>query len=442
MRKNYTTIAFTVLIVVLIFTAVWSFQAYLKFERNPTEEYDYIVFQEGESFQAKNGLNGRIDFSSKNASYVIQESIGSGNTVYIKSGEYTLTSNIVLLNKKNARIIGEGSKLRCNGSRIIIKGDNYTSSQYNVLSGFEIINGTVTVQNSFGTTVTNMIFRDCAVALELVNTDTWSEGSEISDSHFINCTKSIVFRTPVANGTGSYSNTEINRCYFNLYQDNAIGIHVETDAWFTDSLIHNVRIWVGEFSQKEQTGLSMNGSMLQTLMQNVIFESFAQTPLSLYGIKLDQAAEPPILGEGVSFLGNWTARVYNPFYKWVYGSGGAFKRENVTLSIGVNNKFGSTTTVDAYALKIIGFKARIRVTGTFALNEVVTVRFRVELIDNTISGEIEKSFNQTATVWLDDADLLALTPSENVIWAVLVDAKISYTSTNTSVEVDLFGATA
>lgn len=442
MKINYTAAAFIILIGALMFTAVWGFQAYLKFERNPTEEYDYIVLQEGEFVQAKNGRNGRIDFSSTNASYVIQGSIGSGNTVYIKFGEYTLASDIVLLNKKNARIIGEGSKLRCNGSRIIIKGDNYTSSQYNVLSGLEIINGTLTVQNSFRTTITNMIFRDCTVALEFFNTDTWSEGTEISDSHFINCLKNIVFKTPVNKGTGSYSNTEINRCYFNLYQDNAIGIHVETAAWFTDSLIHNVRIWVGEFSQKDQTGLSMNGSMLQTLMQNVVFESFAETPLSLYGIKLDQAAEPPILGEGVSFLGNWTARVYNPFYKWVYGSGGAFKREDITISIGVNNEFGSTTTVDAYALKIIGFKARIRVIGTFALSEAVTVRFRVELIDNTISGDIEKSFNQTATVWLDDADLLALTPSENVIWAVLIDAKTSYTSTNTSVEVDLFGATA
>jgi len=287
-----------------------------------------------------------------------------------------------------------------------------------------------------------MVFRDSTTALELANTDTWSEGTEISDSHFINCTKSIVFKTPVDNGTGSYSNTEINRCYLNLYQENAIGIHVETDAWFTDSLIHNVRIWIGEFSQKDQTGLSMNGSMLQTLMQNVIFESFAETPFNLYGIKLDQAAEPPIIGDGVSFLGNWTARVYNPFYKWVYGSGGAFKREDVTISIGGNNEFDSTTTIDAYALKITGFKARIRVTGTFALNEVVTVRFRVELIDNTISGDIEKSVNQTATIWLDDADLLALTPSENMIWAVLIDAKTSYTLTNTSVKVDLFGATA
>jgi len=442
MKKNYITAAFIVLIVALIFTAVWGFQSYLRFERNPSEEYDYIVLQEGESVQAKNGFNGRIDFSSTNASYVIQESIDSGNTVYIKSGEYTLTSDIVLLNKKNARITGEGSRIRCNGSRIIIKGDKYTSSQYNVISGLEIINGTVTVQNSFRTTLTNMIFRDCTVALEFFNTDTWSEGSEISDTHFINSLKGIVFKTPIANGTGSYSNTEINRCYFNLYQDNAIGIHVETDAWFTDSLMHNVRIWVGEFSQKDQTGLSMNGSMLQTIMQNVIFESFAETPLSLYGIKLDQASEPPILGEGVSFLGNWTARVYNPFYKWVYGSGGAFKRENVAVSIGVNNKFAPATTVDAYALKIIGFKARITVTGNFAPNEIVTVRFRLELIDNTISGNVEKSFNQTATVWLDDDDLLALTPSENVIWAILIDAKTNYTSINASVQVVLFGATA
>jgi hypothetical protein len=442
MKTNYTAIAFIVLIAALIFTAVWGFQAYLKFERNPTEEYDYIVSQEGVSIQAKNGRNGRIDFSSTNASYVIQESMGSGNTIYVKSGEYTLTSDIELVNKKNARIIGEGSRIRCNGSRIIIKGDNYTSSQYNVLSGFEIVNGTVTLQNSFRTTVTNMVFRDCTVGLELSNTDTWSEGTQISDSHFVNCLKSIVFRTPVDNGTGSYSNTEINRCYFNLYQDNSIGIHVETDAWFTDSLIHNVRIWAGELSQKDQTGLSMNGSMLQTLMQNMIFESFAQTPLHLYGIKLDQASEPPIIGEGVSFLGNWTARVYNPFYKWVYGSGGAFKRENIPLSVGTISKYGSTTIVDAYALKITGFKARIRVAGTFALGEVITVRFRVELIDNTISGNAEKTFNHTSTVWLSDSDLLALTPSENVIWAVLIDAKTSMASTNASVEVDLFGATA
>ena len=442
MKIQLKAIISIVLTTVLVLALIWSFQTYLEFERNPTEEYDYIIFQDGGFVKAKNGRTGKVDFGSFNTSCVLQEAIDQGNTIYIKSGEYVLTSDVELYNKRNVKVLGEGSRINANGSKLIIRGDDYTQSQYNLLSGLDITNGTLRIENSFKTTLTNMVFRDSTTALELANTDTWSEGTEISDSHFINCTKSIVFKTPVDNGTGSYSNTEINRCYLNLYQENAIGIHVETDAWFTDSLIHNVRIWIGEFSQKDQTGLSMNGSMLQTLMQNVIFESFAETPFNLYGIKLDQAAEPPIIGDGVSFLGNWTARVYNPFYKWVYGSGGAFKREDVTISIGGNNEFDSTTTIDAYALKITGFKARIRVTGTFALNEVVTVRFRVELIDNTISGDIEKSVNQTATIWLDDADLLALTPSENMIWAVLIDAKTSYTLTNTSVKVDLFGATA
>lgn len=426
----------------MILTAVWGFQAYLEFARNPTEEYDYIIFQDGGFVKAKNGKTGNVDFGSFNASYVLQEATDQGNIVYIKSGEYVLTSDIILHNKKNARVLGDGSRINLNGSKLVIKGDDYTRSQNNILSGLEIINGTLRIENSFKTAVTNMVFRDCTTALELANTETWSEGTEISDSHFLNCSESIVFRTPVGNATGSYANTEINRCYFNLYSDNAVGINVETDALFTDSLVHNVRIWMGELSQTNMTGLWLDGSMLNTLMQNVVFESFADSPYRLYGIGIGQASEPPILGEGVSFLGNWSARVYNPFYKWVFGSGGAFKRENVSVTIGLNSQYGPTQTVDAYALKITGFQARIRVSGTFVAGEVITVRFRLELIDNAISGSVQKSFNQTAIVWLENEDLLALAPSENVIWSILIDAKTNSTSTNALVKVDLFGATA
>jgi hypothetical protein len=438
-RKTIVTVILTT---VLTLTVVWGFQAYLEFARNPTEEYDYIVFQDGTFVKAKNGKTGNIDFGSFNASYVLQKAIDQGNTVYIKGGEYVLTSDVILHNKKNARVLGDGSRINFNGSKLIIRGDDYTQSQHNLLSGLEIINGTLRIENSFKTTITSMVFRDCSTALEFENTETWSEGTEISDSYFINSSESIVFRTPVGNATGSYSNTEINRCYFNLYSDNAVGINVETEALFTDSLVHNVRIWMGEFGQTNMTGLSMDGSMLNTLMQNVVFESFADSPYKLYGVSIGQAAEPPILGEGVSFLGKWSARVYNPFYKWVFGSGGVFKRENVDVTIGLNNEYGPIQTVDAYALKITGFQARIRVSGTLGAGEMITVRFRLELIDNAISGSVQKSFNQTATVWLENEDLLALAPSENVIWSILIDAKTNSTSTNASVKVDLFGATA
>jgi hypothetical protein len=339
-------------------------------------------------------------------------------------------------------MIGDGSQIKCNGHRIVIKGDNYTRSQYNILSSVEIINGTVRIENSFKTTITNIIFRNCTTALELVNTKTWSEGTKIENSHFINCRESIVFRKPTGLSTGSYANTEINRCYFNLHRNDSVGIKVEREAQFTDSLIQNVRIWIGEFDERNQTGISVEGSMLQTLLQNVVFESFAEKPLSLYGMEMGQKAEPPILGGGVNFLGNWTARIYNPFGKWIFGIGGAFKREQVTIAVGLDNEYAEAQIIHAYPLEITGFKAKVQVDGLFRSNETLTVRFRLEFIDNAVSKAVEKSFNQTATSWLDEEDLFVLTPAENVIWAVLVDAKTDTSSTSLTVHVDVYGTTA
>jgi hypothetical protein len=79
------------------------------------------------------------------------------------------------------------------------------------------------------------------------------------------------------------------------------------------------------------------------------------------------------------------------------------------------------------------------VKGNFASGETVTVRFRVELLDNTVSGSIEKTFTNAQTIWLNDYDLLRLYPSQNVIWAILVDAKSSATATEVTVQIDVFG---
>jgi hypothetical protein len=306
----------------------------------------------------------------------------------------------------------------------------------------EVVNGTVRIENSFKTTITDTIFGNCTTAIELVNTEAWSEGTKIESSHFINSLESIVFRKPISNTTRSYANTEINRCYFNLDRDNSVGILVEQDAEFTESLIQNARFWTGGFSQKNQTGISIEGAMLQTLLQNVVFESFAESPINLYGIKLGQASEPPILGGGVSFLGKWTARIHNPFDRWLSGLGGALRRKNVDISVGLDNEYGTTQIIHAYPLNIASFKARIQVGGTFRNGENLTIRFRLEFIDHIISESVEKSFNQTTSLWLNDDDMLELAPSENLIWAILVDAKTNYKSTNTAVQIDMYGTIA
>jgi len=442
MKIHYKTIASVLLIVTLTIISIWGFNAYLDLVRNPAEEYDYIIFKDGVLVKAKNGKNGAIDFSSTNASSVTQQAIAHGNSLFIKFGEYNLSSDILLYNKKNARIISDGASINCNCKKIIIQGDNYTRSQYNILSGLEIINGTVRIENSFKTTIVNTVFRDCATAIELVNTETWTEGTKIEDSHFIDSLESIVFRKPISNTTRSYANTEISRCYFNLYRDNSVGILAEQDVEFTESLIQNVRIWIGEFSQKNQTGILIEGAMIQTLLQNVVFESFAESPVNLYGVKLGQASEPPILGGGVSFLGKWTARIYNPFDRWLSGLGGAFKREKVGISVGLDDEYGAAQAIQAYPLEITSFKARIQVGGTLRHGEVVTVRLSLELIDQVISKAVEKTFNQTGSLWLGDDDIFEIAPAQNLIWAILVDAKTNSKLTSATVQIDVYGTMA
>ena len=402
--------------------------------------YDYVVFQDGDVYKAKNQATGSVDVESGSASYVMNQAIAKGNTVYVKPGNYTLSSDVQVYNKENAKIVSDGASIIANGKKLIIKGDNYTRSQNNLLSGLTIINGTVRIENSFGTTISNMKFENCLTALELANTATWSEGTKIEDSRFINSTASIVFKTPASNGTGSYASSQISRCFFNLL-DNSVGVKVEQLAEFSDSQLQDVRMWIGENGfTRNQTGLLVDGSMHQTLLSGVVFESFAEYPTELYAISLGETSiTPPILAGGVSFLGNWTARIHNPFSKWISGFSSVFRQEDLNVPVGLSGQYGSTETIQMQPLTITSFKPRIQVQGSFANGETVTVRFRLEFVDNVISGSVEKSFSNSTTLWLSDDDILKLLPSQSVIWSILVDAKASSASTDAVVQISIYG---
>ncbi len=70
----------------------------------------------------------------------------------------------------NAKIVGDGATMIGNGHKIIVSGDNYTNSEYTTISGLTIINGTIRIENSFGTTISNMIFENTLTGIELANT--------------------------------------------------------------------------------------------------------------------------------------------------------------------------------------------------------------------------------------------------------------------------------
>ena len=403
--------------------------------------YDFVVFQDGDLYKAKNQASGVVDFTSSDASEVINGALAEGKTVYIKAGSYALRSDVQMYNKENAKIVSDGARIIGNGKKLIIKGDNYTASQSNLLSGLTVINGTVRIENSFGTTVSNMQFVDCSTALEVATSATWSEGTKIEDSRFINSTTAIVFRTPTGNGTGSYASSQIRRCFFNLL-DNSVGIVVEELAELSDSQLQDVRMWMGENGfTNNQTGLLVDGSMHQTLLSGVVFESFTDYPTDLFAISLGETSiTPPILA-GVSFLGNWTAKVHNPFSKWISGVGAVFKQENLNIPIGLSGQYGTTRDIHLRPDTISSFKPKIQVQGSFANNETITVRFRLEFVDNIISASVEKSFSNSTTLWLSDDDMLRLFPSQSVIWTILVDAKASTASTDATVQVSVYGVT-
>ena len=389
---------------------------------------------------SKNMLTGYVAEQTESASVMINSALSSGKSVFLNPGTYVLTSDIVISNKVNAKIIsGDDATIIGNGHKIIVHGDDYTTSRNMLISGLKIINGTIRVENSFGSTIQNMVFENTSTGIEYANTNTWSEYNKVEDCQFINATEGIAFRTPVGNGTGSYSSTEIDRCSFNL-KDFSVGIKVENKAEFSDSQIQDVRFWIGENGRANQTGLFVDGSMFQTLLFGVVFESFTTDPIYLFGIDIGNNCDPaPILDSGVSFLGNWTAKVHDSQGIWLSGDGALFKRENVNVPLGTNNLYGLNESIQVRPLTISSFKPKITVQGNFINNETVTVRVRIEYIDNIISNPVVRSFTSSGSVWLSDDDMMQLFPSQSIIWEILLDAKTSSSSTDAVVTVSGYG---
>lgn len=445
-----------VLVALLILSA---FNTYLIFEGTRSSmstnalNYDYVLSKDGGNYKLKNMLTGYVAEQTDSASSAINSALNEGKSVYLNPGTYVLTDDVVFSNKVNAKIVGDSqATIIGNGHKIIVYGKDYTTSQNVLISGFTLVNATVRVENSFGTTIQKTIFESTSTGIEFANTNTWSEYNKVEDCQFINATEGIAFRTPVfnlaeetasqaarpINATGSYSSTIIERCSFNL-RDFSVGIKVEKLAELSDSQIQDVRFWIGENGKANQTGIYVDGSMYQTLLIGVVFESFTSDPVYLFGIDIGDNCNPaPILDSGVSFLGNWTAKIHDSQGIWLSAHGALFKQD-VNVLVGTNGQYGLNESIQIRPLTIASFKPKIAVVGNFSNNETVTVRIRIEYIDNILSKPVEHTFTNSSSLWLSDDDMMQLFPSQDIIWAILFDAKTDVVFTDTIVTVSGYG---
>ena len=404
--------------------------------------YDFVLSHDTDSYQLKNMRTGYVSEQTQSASTALNVAFSQGKSIYLNPGTYSLTSDVLITNKLNAKIVSDGAVIEGNGYRIVVYGENYTASQYMQISGLTIIDGTVHVENTFGATISDTKFINCTTALEFANTNTWSEYNKIENCQFINDTEGIAFRTPIGKeATGSYASSTINRCSFNL-KDNSVGINVEPLAEFSDSQLQNIRFWLGENDHSSQTALEVDGSMRQTLLFGVVFESFNDEPIEMFGIDLGETCKgAPTVDDGVSFLGNWTARIHNPFGIWIGGVGSVFNLENTEVLVGTSGQFSKNITIELYATNVHTFKPKIIVNGSFHNNETIVVRIQVEYIDNVISKPLTKTFTISDSVWLSDDEMLSLFPSQSIVWAIIIDAKTVANSTDASVKISGFGTT-
>ena len=444
--KRTLAYIFVFLLGIAFSSAIWTIYQYLSYRNiSKAVSYDYIIYGDSKNIIVKNGLTGVIDFIGKNLSdaiYSVLEKKKENLSILIKSGQYYIPSDILLENLISLKIVGEGAELHFNGGSIILRGENYEKSMNNLIEGLTLVNGSMIVENSFMTTIKKCIFEDSDAGVILMNTNTWTECTLIEDCHFENVKKCIVFKTPILNGTESYANTEIKRCNFRLIGEGSVAIHVEAGANFNEGIIQNVRIWMGNANEANYTGILIEGSMLNTVLQNVVFESFANSPSEIYGMKIGPACEPPLLGQGVVFLGNLTKNIDNPFGKWVYGIGCSFKFENIGVPIGLNNLYGNSCEITPpkylhFSMPTVHLK--IRVEGDFSENETITVRLRLKFIDGSYSKDLAKTFNANATIWLDHDDLFSIWPTLNIISSLVLDAKTNMSSSNVRVYASIYG---
>jgi len=401
--------------------------------------FEYVISQTGSTFQVRNTLTKEIFSRVTSANDAINYALLRGNTIYLK-GTFNLDEDVLISNKWNAKLVGDTATINANGHSIVIRGDDYTYSKYPLVSGLIINNGTLRIENTFGATITNMLFQNSKVGLEFANDNTWTEFSKIENCHFINCVESIAFRTPKGTATGSYESTEINRCFFNQ-QDHSIAINVEPNAELSCSQLQNIRIWIGEYGNTNQTGIRLAGTMSQTILAGAVFESFSKAPDRLFAIDiLETTYTVPIIGVDTEFLGAWTAEVHNPYGKWNSSAGSAFREKDLPIPIGLSGTYGDPVTIQRTSLKIASFKPRIQATGNFN-GETITVRIKLAYIDGSLSKEITKTFTNNTTLWLSDDEILEMFPSQNIITAIIIDATCNKNTTNATINISGYGIT-
>ena len=402
----------------------------------------YLIEKSSDGCYQAVRYDGKVVCRNVDASIVMQYAIDhlpeEGGTIAVREGIYTGSKDVLIVNRSHISIIGRGAIF--NESMVLRSEENLGFD--NEITGlhFKGTDAGIRLENVFQTRIRDCSFNGCDVGIELANTRKWTEFTKIENVYFNNCRRSIVFRTPLPSAEKDYLNTMLDHVAIELRKKGDVGIEVEFNATVGDSVFSNLKIW---FHNDNQSGIRWNGPGNGTVIIKPAFESFVHNPQNLYAIVLLKHANcsPYILRP--SFIGEFKARVYNEYAKWVYGLGGAFRNEISTekgeINIGTDNKYGETVTgmENRFGTGLIDPHILIEINGAFQEGEVILVKVIFEYLDNS-EDLVELNFTSPGKYSLSEWNTYELLPSCNSIFAIKVQVKTNKISTNVNVTIKAY----
>lgn len=140
----------------------------------------YIIFTEGDTYYARNGVTGAIDKANSDAYTTIQYALTYGDSIFIKDGDYYLTTGLTRSSDTAVKIDGEGkgSHLIANANIDIITisgtglyplGNKHSIIQnlYFTGNGSSHTESAIKLVNCTSPSILNNYFDECYDAIEL-----------------------------------------------------------------------------------------------------------------------------------------------------------------------------------------------------------------------------------------------------------------------------------
>ena len=366
--------------------------------------YEYFVYKTSGNVTNIINQSGQIQYSGIDTGAVVNSMLSGCNsdiTIGFQANEYSGATNIQNNGRANVKWYGNSARI---GMKIKINSSgNVLRAGYNVFDSFHF-SGTgagMVLDNVFAPRLQNCKFDGCIEGISFESTNKWTEFWNLSNIHFNNCVKSMIFKSGgVHFGAGSYVNGLMDLVTFNtagVMTTPFTFMEVQKTAELSEGIAIDTRWW---FNDPSGIGIHMQSGSAASRFKLVkpYFESFGGTAGTTVAILLEPSTGTfwldgrPVFAGGGGFahkiLNSGNTPIAGPVSNWRQATA-------VSIPATINTFSSSTTVISNINDDFEGVPNMfVVVGGTFVAGESVTA----EITSNALgTGGTAATFTVTKT---------------------------------------------